>query len=169
MIVLLKLLIYFCTGMSNEHDYISKAVTKPELLSVIHVLKYCSRYIDDLNVPNASEEICRIVCKEMYPEELSIERTNTDLMRSSFLDLNIFVRSEGFLTKLYDKRRDFSFDVVTFANLSSNIPNSQAYGSFTGEVYRICKSSTRITDLKDEIKMLVIQLKNQNFKFNDNA
>ena len=26
-----------------EHDYISKAVTKPELLSVIHVLKYCSR------------------------------------------------------------------------------------------------------------------------------
>ena len=85
-----------------EHDYISKAVTKPELLSVIYVLKYCSRYIDDLNVPNASEEICRIVCKEIYPEELSIERTNTNLIRSSFLDLDIFVRSEGFLTKLYD-------------------------------------------------------------------
>ena len=126
-----------------EHDYISKAVTKPELLSMIHVLKYCSRYIDDLNVLNASEEICRIVCKEIYPEELSIERTNTDLMRSSFLDLDIFVRSEGFLKKLYDKRQDFSFNVVTFANLSSNIPNSQAYGSFTGELYRICKSSTR--------------------------
>ena len=29
-----------------EHDYITKAVTKPELLSVIHVLKYYSRYID---------------------------------------------------------------------------------------------------------------------------
>ena len=51
-----------------EHDYISKAVNKPEQLSVIHVLKYCSGYKDDLNVPNASEEICRIVCKEIYPE-----------------------------------------------------------------------------------------------------
>ena len=55
-------------------------------------------------------------------------------MKSSFLDLDIFVSSEGFLTKLYDKRREFSFNVVTFANLSSNIPNSQAYGSFTGEL-----------------------------------
>ena len=76
-------------------------------------------------------------------------------MISSFLDLDIFVCSEGFLTKLYDKSRDFSFNVVTFANLSSNISNSQAYGSFKGELYRICKSSTRLTDFKDEIKMLV--------------
>ena len=56
---------------------------------------------------------------------------------------------------------------ITFANLSSNIPNSQAYGSFTGELYKICKSSTRLTDFKYEIKMLVIKLKNQNFKYND--
>ena len=52
----------------------------PKLLSVIHVLKYCSRYYnkDDLNVPEVSKEICRIICNEIYPEELSIERTNTD-------------------------------------------------------------------------------------------
>ena len=124
---------------------------------MIHVLKYCSRHTDDLNVPNASEKICRIICKEIYPEELSIERSNTDLMRSSFLDLDIFFHSESFLTKLYDKRRDFSFNVVTFAYLSSNILKSQAYGSFTGELYSICNSSTRLTDFKDETKMLVMK------------
>ena len=37
------------------------------------------------------------------------------------------------------RKRDFSFNVVTFANLSFNIPNVQAYGSFTGELYRISK------------------------------
>ena len=68
---------------------------------------------------------------------------------------------------IYNKRRDFSFNVVTFANLSSNIPDSQAYGSFTGELYRIFKSSTKLTDFKDEIKMLVIKLKNQNLKYNE--
>ena len=41
-----------------------------------------------------TEEICRITCNEIYSEELSIKRTNTDLMRSLFLDLDIFVRKE---------------------------------------------------------------------------
>ena len=37
--------------------------------------------------------------------------------RSLFLDLDVLVKKEGFATKLYDKRRDFSFNVVTFPNL----------------------------------------------------
>ena len=76
-------------------DYISKSVIIFELLPVILVLKNCIRYIHDLNVPNANEEMCRIICTEIYPEELSIERTNTDLMISSFLISDIFVRREG--------------------------------------------------------------------------
>ena len=42
----------------------------------------------------------------------------------------------------------------------------QAYGSFSGELYRItCKSSTKLTDFKNEIKMVVMKLKIQDFKF----
>ena len=47
------------------YDYISKAFSEvhkssgsliePELLSVIHILKYCNIDIDDINVPNDSE------------------------------------------------------------------------------------------------------------------
>ena len=76
-----------------------------------------------------------------------------------FLDLDILVKKEGFATKLYDKIRDFSFNVVTFPNLRSNIPNSQAYGSFTGELYRLCKSSTCLADFKDEVSMIMKSLK----------
>ena len=47
----------------------------------------------------------------------------------------------------------------TFPNLRSNIPNSQAYGSFTGELYKLCKSSTCFSDFKDEVRMLM-----KNFK-----
>ena len=67
-------------------------------------------------------------------------------MRSYFLELKVF------LTKLYDKRRDFTFNIVSFANFSYNIPNFQAYGYFTGELYKICKSSTRLTDFKAKFK-----------------
>ena len=85
-----------------------------KLLYNIHILKYCSRYIDDLNIPNANQEICRIICNDIYPEELSLECTNDSSNRSSFLDLDILVKKEGFATKLYDKRRDFSFNVVIY-------------------------------------------------------
>ena len=149
-----------------EHNYVSEAANNPDLKSVINILKYCSRYIDDLNVPNATDHICNIICNDIYPDELTLECTNDDKLRSSFLDLDIFVNREGFVTKLYDKRRDFSFNVVTFANLKSKIPDSQAYGSFIGELYRICKSSTNFIDFKDELNTLVTKLVNQNFKIN---
>ena len=44
-----------------EHNYISEAVDNPNLQAIVHILKYCSRYIDDLNIPNANQEICRIM------------------------------------------------------------------------------------------------------------
>ncbi len=150
-----------------EHNYISRAVEEPELLSVIHTLKYSSRYIDDLNVPNANENICNIICRDIYPSELTIECTNLVFDRSSFLDLDIFVAEGGFSTKLYDKRRDFPFHVVTFANLRSNIPNSQAYGTFVGEIHRICKSCTRLEDFCSEVRLFVNKLVNQKFNINE--
>ena len=33
---------------------------------------------------------------DIYPEELSLECTNNDKLRSSFLDLDIMVKQEGF-------------------------------------------------------------------------
>ena len=43
---------------------------------------------------------------------------NYSLNILSFLDLDISVNQEGFTSKLYDKRRDFSFNVyvATFPN-----------------------------------------------------
>ena len=36
-----------------EHNYISEAIGNPNLQAIIYILKYCSRYIDDLIIPNA--------------------------------------------------------------------------------------------------------------------
>ena len=44
-----------------EHIYILTF----KLLYNVHILKYCSRYIYDLNIPNANHEICRIICNDI--------------------------------------------------------------------------------------------------------
>ena len=145
-----------------EHDYISKGVLVDD--PAIHLLKHASRYIDDLNVPNIDSNICESICYDIYPEELDIVPTNTSFSNTTFLDLDISVIDGKFISKLYDKRRDFGFKVITFPNLRSNIPNKTSYGTFIGELYRTCKSSTRYEDFIHDVKLLINKLINQKFE-----
>ena len=62
------------------------------------------------------------------------------------------------MSKLYDKRRDFVFKVITFPNLRSNIPNKTSYGTFIGELFRMCKSSTKYIDFVNDVQLLVNKL-----------
>ena len=144
-----------------EHSFVSAGVDNG--LAVVHVLQYASRYIDDLNVPNSTTEIENIVCSDIYPDELEIVHTNEDPTTSTFLDLDIFINSTKFSTKLYDKRRDFGFKVISFPNLKSNIPSKPSYGTFIGELHRLCKSCSNLNDFINEVKLLVNKLINQNF------
>ena len=45
-------------------------------------------------------------------------------MSCTFLDLDIIVENNRFITRLYDKRRDFSFKVVSLPYMKSNIPTA---------------------------------------------
>ncbi len=136
-----------------EHSYIAKGVDSDN--PVIHHLQYASRYIDDLNVPNINNDICNVICNDIYPDELEIIPTNDLNYNTTFLDLDINVEDGRFVSKLYDKRRDFGFKVITFPNLRSNIPNKTSYGTFIGELYRICKSSSKYTDFIKDVKLLI--------------
>jgi hypothetical protein len=144
-----------------EHDYVSSGVDSGN--PVVHALKYASRYIDDLNVPNCSSDLCHIICNDIYPKELEIILTNNDPLTSTFLDLDIFITDSKFHTKLYDKRRDFNFKVVTFPNLRSLIPQIPTYGVFVGELHRISKSCSVLSDFITEVKTLINKLINQKF------
>ena len=145
-----------------EFEYISRKLAMKD--PVICKLRFCGRYIDDLNIPNADNEVINVVVNDIYPKELKIVDTNpSNKLKSTFLDLEIAVVNNSFSTKLYDKRRDFQFNVISMPNLRSNIPNKQAYGIFLGELYRIAKSSSVLNDFVVEVKRLLSKLCKQNF------
>ena len=75
----------------------------------------------------------------------------------------IFIANKQFNTKLYDKRRDFKFNVVSFPHLKSNIPNNPTYGTFIGELDRFCKSCSSLNYFTQEVKLLIKKLVNQKF------
>ena len=49
-------------------------------------------------------------------------------------------------TRLYDKRDDFDFPVVNFPYLSSNIPESRAYGVFVSQLIRYARVCSKYED-----------------------
>ena len=81
------LFLYWC-----EHDYISRGVTDHK--NIFNKFKYCSRYIEDLNIPNCNQDICYIISNDIYPEELEIVCTNVNNnMSCTFLDLDKIVEN----------------------------------------------------------------------------
>ena len=87
----------------------------------------CHRYIDDLIVFN-SKKFGDYV-KEIYPSQLTVEKTKPSDDLANYLDLAFIIGSNNWLyTKLCDKRDDCGFHSVNFPFVLSNIPSSPSYG-----------------------------------------
>ena len=55
-------------------------------------------------------------------------------------------RDKRLQVKLYDKRDDFNFNIVNFPFLSSNIPQSPAYGVYVSQLIRYARASSAYSD-----------------------
>jgi hypothetical protein len=62
--------------------------------------------------------------------------TETD-SRLSYLDLEVNISDRRFTTAVFDKRDNFSFHIVNFPHMDSNIPSKPAYGVYISQLIRI--------------------------------
>ena len=122
------------------------------------------RYINDvlsLNNSKFGDYVERI-----YPIELEIKDTTDTVKSASYLDLHLEIDNEGRLkTKLYDKRDDFSFPIVNFPFLSSNIPAAPAYGVYISQLIRYSRACISYHDFLDRGLLLTRKLLNQEFQW----
>ena len=109
---------------SYEFDFMKSLIRTD--LSVAAKFSNTCRYIDDLlTLNNPDFQAC---IGQIYPPELELKKTTESHDRCSYLDLNISVLNSKFCTDLYDKRDTFSFSIVNFPHMDSNIPSKPAYG-----------------------------------------
>ena len=68
----------------------------------------------------------------IYLSELQLSATSTSATEVCYLDTNIKTGSTDtpFRLSIYDKRDDFTFPIVNFPHMDSNIPTNPAYGVF---------------------------------------
>ena len=93
---------------------------------IIEAFNSTSRYLDDLlNIDNPYFEQ---MVGQIYPTELQLNKANSSDTEAPFLDLNLLITNGIFLSKIYDKRDDFNFEILNFPFLDGDVPRSPSYG-----------------------------------------
>ena len=129
---------------------------------VSSLLNNMFRYQDDCMVLNDCKQFCRYFdC--IYPEDMVLENTNVSRVESNYLDLNITLTNGNFSYKSYDKREDYTFEVIRYPDLSGNIPFHPAYGVFVSQCKRFAEVNSSLENFVNDINTLQNRLGNQGF------
>ena len=131
----------------------------------IKLLKFIYRYVDDLIVLNDKGYFDKVI-EKIYPKELELNATATSIHHTTYLDMDISVIDNRFIHKLYDKRNDFSFNVISLPNLSSNIPIEPTYGVFYSQLVRVLHANNDKKHFIENVEKLMFKLCHQNFNYN---
>ena len=119
------------------------------------------RYIDDLLTLNNimfDKEIINI-----YPSELTLKKTTESDSQISYLDISISIYNGRYSTEVYDKRDSFSFDIVNFPYMCSNIPTKPTYGVYVSQLIRIARICDNYSSFIDRHYKLTSRLIKQGF------
>ena len=114
------------------------------------------------NFPTFRDHIYRI-----YPRDLEIKLESNNTLELTYLDLKIKSENSILNFSVYDKRDDFSFDIVNFPFIDSCIPKESALGVFNSQLIRFARLSSRYADFLIRSKSLVDKLKTQGYKIID--
>ena len=144
-----------------EVDFIEK-LNEEGKHKVSLLLNNTFRYQDDCIVFNDCKQFIRYI-NSIYPGEMILENTNVSRTESNYLDLCITLTNGNFSYKSYDKREDYTFDVIKYPDLSGNIPFNPAYGVFISQCKRFAEVNSSLECFVNDICILLTRLVNQGF------
>ena len=125
-----------------------------------------NRYIDDLITPNDDNEFSKSFL-QIYPPELKLNKENSSDDAATFLDMDIKIIDNKFVTKLYDKRDSYVFEIVRLPHKCSNIPSKMFYNTIGAETLRICRATTDYASFKLSTHCLLERMVKQGACFNN--
>ena len=93
-----------------------------------------------------------------------MNKANISDTEAPFLDLHLSVEN-GFVSKIYDKRDDFDFDLVNFPFLDGDVPSRASYGVYISQLIRFARVCNHATDFNTRNKCLTAKLLQQGYRY----
>ena len=118
-----------------------------------------SRYLDDLlKIDNPYFEQ---MVGQIYPTELQLNKANSSDTEAPFLDSNLSITNGIVSSKIYDKRDDFNFEIVSFSFLDGDVPRSPSYGVYIFQLIRFARVCSNVDDFNNRSLFLTAKLLKQ--------
>ena len=138
-------------------------LSKDTQADVIEAFNNTSRYLDD--ILNLDNPFFDNMVKNIYPNELQLNKANTSDVEADFLDLHLSITNNTVSTKIYDKRDDFDFDIVNFPHLDGDVPHATSYGIYISQLIRFARGYSSVNDFNERSLTLSSQLLQQGYRF----
>lgn len=122
-----------------------------------------ARYMDDLFLIGSNLSKILENNKHMYHFSLKLNQTSQSKTVGDFLDITINLQNNKLITKLYNKTDDFPFKVLKFPHFDSNVHSRIICSTIAGEITRITRSCSNISDFTNRMISLMKTLVNNNF------
>ena len=138
-----------------EFDFL----TKPENIGAARRLKFTRRYIDDiLSLGTAALRECH---KAIYPASLPLNFDAPNNGKVHFLDLDIDVNSGN--RSIFDKRREFKFEVINMPFRDSNQPLQIGLSVYFSQLLRFVRICSTEQDLNFNVELLTSTMRARGF------
>ena len=144
-----------------EYEYIQSLIAEDDEES-LKKLEYIFRYQDDLISFN-DDGLLGTLLSSIYPPEMVVNCTNVSPRKCHYLDLCISIYRAKYSVSLYDKRKDFPFNVILYPFLDGNIPSALSYGVFNSQLVRFVNVNSNFKGFKRDVSDLVSKLVRQGF------
>ena len=92
-----------------------------------------------------------LIYKKIYllvSSRTPVKKTTESATALSYLDVLITIDNGRYSTAVFNKRDSFTFNIVNFPHLSSNIPSKPAYGVYISQLVRIGRICSNFVQLK---------------------
>ena len=130
---------------------------------IIEAFNSTFRYLDDLlNIDNPYFEQ---MVGQIYPTELQLNKANSSDTEAPFLDLNLSITNGNVSFKIYDKRDDFTFEIVNFLCFDGDVPRSPSYGVYICQLIRFARVCSIVDDFNNRNLFLTAKLLKQGYRY----
>ena len=113
---------------------------------IARCFKFIDRFIDDVNAKNNKGTFNKYK-DTIYSKGLEVSKENVGILHTTMLEIDMTIVDGKFVTKLYDKRDDFTFEIVKYPSMLSNIHSKTVYNVFTSQFVRYSRVCNKLDHL----------------------
>lgn len=146
-----------------ESQFMAKILKDKSSPELVEQFNQTYRYLDDIFSLNNKDFNSHI--DQIYPPELTLNKSNSNDQHCSFLDLNVNICNGKLTTKIYDKRDDFTFPIVNFPFLDGDIPLGPSYGVYISQLVRFARVCNNVTDFNERNSFITEKLLHQGYRY----